>query len=123
MYFHSLGFKFSNILYQIEYNFVKEKYIPWIVKKTRLGLIHEQSSKIFMDLGHSNLYFIDALVDYLIAETNYRFKLVRIVRPRYETAVSLSEDKWVRRRGCGMVKYSAAIYIILIPLSRYIIWS
>ena len=89
--------------FQEEYQFVKEKYIPWILAKTRTGLQDDQLPRVFMDLGHASLYFVDALAAYLIAETSFQFTFVRITRPRYETARSLSEDKWVKRRGCGMV--------------------
>lgn len=72
----------QNATYKDEYRFVKDYYFPWM-EEMRKGAT-------FLDLGHHTLYFIEALVDYLMHETQYRFVVVRIRRSRYEAAVSLS---------------------------------
>ena len=67
-----------------EYLYVKYKYIPW--------LLHSKyaRSRTVMDLGHNINYFSDALIMYLLKETNYTFAFVRLRRQRHEAAQSLT---------------------------------
>ena len=68
--------------YEDEYNFARDVVVPFLVRRAKNGT--------FMDLGHYNIYYIDALIDYLAHETNYEVLVIRIRRERYQTAVSLS---------------------------------
>jgi hypothetical protein len=69
--------------YSDEYRYVKTRYIPWLLKNKY------DRSRTLVDLGHNINYFYNALVDYLLNETSYRFIFVRIRRERTETAQSL----------------------------------
>jgi hypothetical protein len=69
--------------YKAEYAFVKDKYVPFLLK-------NKGNRQVLMDLGHNSLYFVSALVKYLMDETKYRFIFVRVRRERLESAVSLS---------------------------------
>jgi len=68
-----------------EYNYVKQVLVPFMIQKRTSA-----NAATYLDLGHQNLYYIDALVKYLSTETSYKFLLVRITSPRYESATSLS---------------------------------
>lgn len=68
--------------YAKEYKFVQEKYIPFLLT------LKTPAQSIF-DLGHHNLYFLDALVDYFDNNRQFKALFVRLRRPRYETALSL----------------------------------
>ena len=53
-------------------------------------LLCKGNKTTLMDLGHNNMYFFDALVQYLMVETNFKFIFVRIRRERLEGALSLT---------------------------------
>ena len=65
--------------------YVKEVFLPFLLLSMKRA-----KATTLVDMGHHNLYFIDALVKYLLNETNYKFLIVRLRRERLETAVSLS---------------------------------
>lgn len=65
-----------------EYEFVKKQYVPFILQC-------RGQHQTLVDLGHHNLFFAKALIEYLLSETKFRFIFVRIRRERYELAVSL----------------------------------
>ena len=65
--------------------YVKEVFLPFLLLSMK-----KAKAATLVDMGHHNLYFIDALVKYLLNETNYKFLMVRLRRERLETAVSLS---------------------------------
>ncbi len=73
--------KASNHSHEME--FVESVYIPFLlaIRKQRTTL---------MDLGHNNLYFLEALIKYFAHSKRYRATFVRIRRDRYESARSLS---------------------------------
>jgi hypothetical protein len=79
-----IGSKFwsENSSFQYEKEFVRQIYIPSMIK-------YRENKTVLIDLGHHNIFFIDALISHLLYETSYRFILVRIRRNRYETANSL----------------------------------
>ena len=70
--------------YTDEYLYVKERYIPWLLKNKY------PKSRTVLDLGHNINYFYRALFDYLIKETKYKFAVVRLRRERLEAAQSLT---------------------------------
>jgi len=70
--------------YTDEYNYVKQRYIPWLLKNKY------PKSRTVLDLGHNINYFYDALFSYLLNETQYKFAVVRLRRERLEAAQSLT---------------------------------
>lgn len=75
--------KWRESSFEEEYLYVKKLYIPFILRA-------RENKTTFLDLGHNNLYFLNALVAYLSEEATYRFIFVRIRRDRLEAALSLS---------------------------------
>jgi len=70
--------------YSLEYQYVKHHYIPWLLRNKY------PRSLTVMDLGHNINYFVNALIDYLLDETKYKFAFVRLRRERLEAAQSLT---------------------------------
>lgn len=66
-----------------DYAFVREHYFPFVLQCRG----HKQT---LLDLGHHNLYFMDALIEYITKETKMRVLIVRIRRERHEAALSLT---------------------------------
>jgi hypothetical protein len=84
---------------------------------------------VLVDLGHNNLYFARALVEYLLAETAHRFMFVRVRRDRLESAISLSFDRPNHQYTdiCGSLWYRFCPYdreseVILHPPSKEV-WN
>lgn len=69
-----------------EYKFVKESYFPFLERC-------KGSKRTLADFGHHNVFFVDALINYLHYETNLTFLFVRIRRPRLEVALSLTYNQ------------------------------
>jgi hypothetical protein len=90
---------------EAEYEFVKNHFMGY--KLAARGV-----KTTLVDLGHHINYFYRELVRYLTEETKYRFLLVRIIRDRYEAAVSLTQreqrgmhynvDDYRKKAGHGM---------------------
>lgn len=74
--------RWMNTTYSEEYEWVKSEYIPFLLKC-------RGKKRTLLDMGHNNMYFVDALIAYLLNETNYRFIFVRIRRERLESGLSL----------------------------------
>lgn len=72
--------------FKAEYKWVKDVYVPFLWKS-------KGTKDVLVDLGHNNLYFARALVEYLMSETAHRFIFVRLRRDRLESAISLSFDR------------------------------
>ena len=72
--------------YNGDYKWVKEVYMNFLRES-------KEGKEVLVDLGHNNLYFALALVEYLLAETTHRFIFVRVRRDRLESAISLSFDR------------------------------
>ena len=103
-----------------EYKFVRNTYVDFL-KESR-----GENKTTLVDLGHNNLYFVNALVKYLLSQTTYRFLIVRVRRERYESAVSLSFDRPGRRHEdlCSALWFRYCPYdreedVILHPPSRH----
>lgn len=75
--------RWKNSTFEDEYDYVKNVYIPFMVKSRR-------GKDTLVDLGHNINYFTDALIQYLQKETHYNFIFVRIRRERIESAISLA---------------------------------
>lgn len=69
--------------YSLEFDFVRDEYFPFLLK-------NRGDKQTLLDLGHHNLYFMDALLNYLDKETKVRYLIVRIRRERLEAALSLT---------------------------------
>ena len=68
-----------------DYAYVKDILFPFLLRSQEIA-----GTSVVMDLGHHNLYFIDALIKYMKTETQYKYIMVRIRRERLEQAVSLT---------------------------------
>lgn len=75
--------KYLTSTFEDQYNYVKSFYIPFLLK-------NRKKARTLLDLGHNNLYFCKALIQYLFEETEYKFIFVRVRRQRDEAALSLS---------------------------------
>ncbi len=75
--------KWKSYNHSFELEFVKSLYMPFLLS------IRKKHATL-MDLGHNNLYFVEALIEYFSLQTHYRATFVRIRRDRYESARSLS---------------------------------
>jgi hypothetical protein len=64
-----------------EFEWVKNVYMPALIAA-------KGDNQTLVDLGHHNLYFMNALLNHLDS-LNYSYAIVRIRRNRYEVALSL----------------------------------
>ena len=83
---NNIGAKlWRNFTFEDEYIYVKDKYFPCINSNYLKG------HHTVLDLGHHNLFFISALLEYLTnVKSRIPFLLVRLRRDRFETALSLT---------------------------------
>lgn len=65
-----------------EYMYVQHNYFPYIREK-------KGSCSTAIDFGHHNLYFVNALVKFLIDQSKSKFLFLRVTRDRYEAAKSM----------------------------------
>lgn len=82
-----------------------------------------------LDLGHENLYYARPLIRYLLEHTTYSFCFVRIVRDRFELALSLmfgrphhrtlgfcDDNQWVQL--CPLYR----VHDVLVPIPSRFVW-